>query len=194
MKFTLSWLKKFLKTNSSKQDVINALNKIGLEVESVLDKSEEYKGFKVAEIIAVSQHPDADKLSVCTVYDGKENIHVVCGAPNARAGIKVVLAEVGAVIPNGKFVIKKSKIRGVESCGMLCSAEELLISSDNDGIIELTFNAEVGADFAKYSGLDDVLIDISITPNRGDCASVIGIARDLSAFGLGELYIEEKKI
>lgn len=193
MKFTLSWLKRFIRTNSSTHDIVDALNKIGLEVESITDKSEEYKGFKVAEIKARSQHPDADKLSVCTVYDGKEMLQIVCGAPNARAGIKVVLAEIGAVVPNGKFAIKKSKIRGVESCGMLCSAGELLLSSDSDGIIELPSDAIVGCDFASYQGLDDVLIDISITPNRGDCASVIGIARDLAAFGLGELHLDNKE-
>ena len=109
MKFTLSWLKRFIRTNSSTHDIVDALNKIGLEVESITDKSEEYKGFKVAEIKARSQHPDADKLSVCTVYDGKEMLQIVCGAPNARAGIKVVLAEIGAVVPNGKFAIKKKR-------------------------------------------------------------------------------------
>jgi len=194
MKFTLSWLKQFVETSASAAEVVQALDNIGLEVESVEDRGSVYADFIIAEIISTAPHPDADKLAVCQVYDGKNNLQIVCGAPNARAGIKVVLAPVGAVVPNGNFAIKASKIRGVESCGMMCSADELLLGGDSDGIIELPAEVVPGASFAEYAGLNDVLIDISITPNRGDCASVIGVARDLSAFGLGVLTIPASSV
>jgi phenylalanyl-tRNA synthetase beta chain len=188
MKFTLSWLKEYLETNSTLDEISNKLTSIGLEVEDITDFSKILKPFQVAEILEATQHPNADKLRVCKVDAGNGKIlQIVCGAPNARAGIKVVLANIGVNIPNGNFEIKKSKIRGVESEGMLCSASELNISEDSEGIIELPQNSLVGDESAKYMGLDDAVIEIAITPNRGDCLGVYGIARDLSATGIGTL-------
>jgi phenylalanyl-tRNA synthetase beta chain len=187
MKFTLSWLKSFLDTNASIQEICEKLTILGLEVEEVIDKTKELGSFKVAEIIEATQHPNADKLRVCKVNNGSQILQIVCGASNARAGIKVVLAEVGALIPNGQFKIRASEIRGVKSEGMLCSAEELSIGGDSDGIIELPLEANPGESFLKYFGLDDPVIDIFVTPNRGDCLGVYGIARDLAASGIGAL-------
>jgi phenylalanyl-tRNA synthetase beta chain len=187
MRFTLSWLKEFLDTNASLKEILEKLTDIGLEVEEVVDYAEKLKPFIVAEIIDAAQHPEADKLRVCKVNNGKEILQIVCGAPNARAGIKVVLAPIGSLIPNGDFKIKASKIRGVESNGMLCSAEELELDGDSEGIIELPSSAIVGTPFVDAYGLNDAMIDISITPNRGDCLGVYGIARDLAARGVGQL-------
>lgn len=190
MKFTLSWLNQFLLGDLSTNAATEGLDKLGLEVESVEDKGLIYANFVIAEIISTAPHPDAERLSVCQVYDGKHTMQIVCGAHNARAGIKVVLAPVGTIIPNGQFTIKSSKIRGIESHGMMCSAEELLLGyPNNDGIIELPLDVIPGTLFAEYAGLNEVVIDISLTPNRGDCASVLGIARDLSALNLGKLTI-----
>ncbi|MFI4984026.1 MAG: phenylalanine--tRNA ligase subunit beta [Rickettsiales bacterium] len=187
MKFTYSWLKGVLKTTKSAAEIAEKLSLIGLEVEEFTDKSKIYEPFIVAEILEAVQHPGADKLRVCKVNNGKETLQIVCGAPNARAGIKVVLAPIGAVIPNGGFAIKKSAIRGEESNGMLCSADELELPGGSEGIIELAVDAIVGESFANYAGLDDAVIDVSITPNRGDATNVYGIARDLCAAGYGEL-------
>jgi phenylalanyl-tRNA synthetase beta chain len=186
MRFTLSWLKKFLDTDETLSKIAHTLTHIGLEVEAIHDKGAELSAFTVAEIIEAVQHPDADKLRVCKVQTGHEILQIVCGASNARAGIKVVLASVGAVIPNGNFVIKKSSIRGVESNGMLCSAEELGIDGDHEGIIELPLSANIGEPFAKYFGLDEPVIHINVTPNRADALGVYGIARDLAASGMGK--------
>ena len=195
MKFTLSWLKKHIDLNPdySIEKLCKKLDEIGLEVESCEDSSQKYKNFTIAEVISAEQHPNADSLRVCKVNTGSETLNIVCGAPNARAGIKVVLAKIDAVVPNGSFVIKKSKIRGVESEGMLCSAEELDLTHDprfesNDGIIEINNNAEVGIAFSEYAGLNEVMIEIALTPNRRkDCASVYGVARDLAAARVGKL-------
>ncbi|MFO1242985.1 MAG: phenylalanine--tRNA ligase subunit beta [Rickettsiales bacterium] len=187
MKFTLSWLKEFLDTNASVAEISAKLTALGLEVESVEDKSETLKAFTVAEILAAEKHPDADRLRVCQVLTHAGERQIVCGAPNARAGIKVILADIGVTIPNGNFVIKKSKIRGVESNGMLCSAAELGLGENSDGIVELPANAKVGDSIVSVLGLDDPLFDIAITPNRGDCLGVYGIARDLAASGIGTL-------
>lgn len=187
MKFTLSWLKQFLDTNANLSDICHQLTMIGLEVEEIIDHSEDLATFEVAEIISAERHPDADKLQVCQVKTSSGTNQIVCGAPNARAGIKVVLAKEGTVIPNGNFKIKKAKIRGVASNGMLCSADELGIGKDSDGIIELNDNAEVGESFINCQGLDDPVIHINITPNRADALGVYGIARDLAAAGLGTL-------
>ncbi len=190
MKFTLSWLKEFLDTTASVEEISETLTAIGLEVESVENRGEALKSFTVAEILAAEKHPDADKLQVCTVrtHDGERQI--VCGAPNARAGIKVALADIGVTIPRDGFTIKKAQIRGVESSGMLCSADELGLGEDSAGIIELPEEATVGDSIVKDLGLDDVLFDIAITPNRGDCLGVYGIARDLAAAGLGRLKVD----
>lgn len=195
MKFTLSWLKEHLDTSAGIAEIADKLTSIGLEVESVSDRAEELKPFTVAKIIEAEKHPNADKLRVCKVDNGNEVLQIVCGAANARAGIKVVLASVGAVIPGNGLVIKKSKIRDVESNGMLCSAEELKIDSEIDGIIELPEDAEVGKAFAPSLGLDDPVIEIAVTPNRADCLGVRGVARDLAAAGLGKLKeIKTQKI
>lgn len=187
MKFTLSWLKKFLITDASIEEVVDRLNKIGLEVEEVVNQSDIYGSFIVAEIISASPHPEADKLRVCKVNNGKEILQIVCGAPNARENIKVVLAPIGVEIPTNGLKIRKSKIRNIESFGMLCSSSELGLGEDSDGIIELDKNYEVGDSLDKAYGLNEVFIEISITPNRGDCLGVYGIARDLAASGLGKL-------
>ena len=187
MKFTFSWLKDFLDTNYAPADIIDILNKIGHEVEEVVSQADIYKPFIVAEITSAIPHPQADKLKICQVNNGKETLQIVCGAPNARAGIKVVLAPVGAVIPASGIIIKQSKIRDQNSCGMLCSGAELLLDNESDGIIELPQTYVVGSSFAENYGLNEVLIDLSITPNRGDCLGVYGIARELAAAGAGKL-------
>ncbi len=187
MKFTLSWLKRFIDTKASLEEITHTLTMIGLEVEEVTDKAAQLQEFEVAEIIGAEKHPDADKLQVCKVQTKQEVLQIVCGAANARAGIKVALAPVGTLIPCGDFKIKKSKIRGVESCGMMCSYEELGLTGDSSGIIELAADAVIGDKVASYLGADDPVIEINITPNRADALGVYGIARDLAAAGLGIL-------
>ncbi len=187
MKFTIGWLKEYLDTSATLNEIVEALTRVGLEVEGVEDKSASLAPFKVAEILEAEKHPNADKLRVCKVNTGSETLQIVCGAPNARAGIKVALAPIGSVIPTNGLVIKQSKIRDVESNGMLCSAAELGLSDDSVGIIELPASAKPGEAFAPLLGLNDPVIEIAITPNRADCLGVRGIARDLAAAGLGTL-------
>lgn len=187
MKFTLSQLKQSLDTNASAQEIAEKLTALGLEVEEVVDKGALYAPFTIAEIRNADKHPNADRLKLCTVWTGSEELQIVCGAPNARTGIKVVLARPGDYIPGLDVTLKLSKIRDVESQGMMCSQRELLLSDEHEGIIELPDDAPVGAKFLDYAGLNETLIDVAITPNRGDCASVYGIARDLAAGGLGTL-------
>jgi phenylalanyl-tRNA synthetase beta chain len=188
MKFPLSWLKDHLETDADAQTIADKLTAIGLEVESVEDAGARLKDFVVARVVTADKHPNADRLHLCSVdAGGKEPVQVVCGAPNARAGIKVVFAQPGTVIPVSGEALKIGTIRGVESRGMMCSGRELLISDDHDGIIELPEDAVVGQPVATALGLTDPVIDISITPNRGDCTSVWGVARDLAAAGLGQL-------
>ena len=196
MKLTLSWLKEHLDTDATVEQIGERLTAIGLEVESITDPGAALKDFIVGEVIAAEKHPNADKLRLCSVSTGKDNLQIVCGAPNARAGIKVVLARPGTVIPATGEALKLGTIRGVESRGMMCSARELLLGEDHDGIIELKPGAEVGAPVIAAlveAGLlaSDPLIDVSITPNRGDAASVYGIARDLAAAGLGTLKTDK---
>jgi phenylalanyl-tRNA synthetase beta chain len=186
MKFTLSWLKEHLDTTASVEKIAETLTAIGLEVENISDKSAELTPFTVAKILHAEKHPEADKLRVCKVESDIGELQIVCGAPNARAGIYVALAKEGAVIPANGMVIKKTKIRNVESCGMLCSAGELGIDGDSEGIIELP-EAKIGESIVKVLGLDDPVIDVAITPNRADCLGVRGIARDLAAVRLGKL-------
>ncbi|CAK6515921.1 phenylalanine--tRNA ligase subunit beta [Rickettsia helvetica] len=196
MKFTLLWLKQFLETSASVTEIAEALIAIGLEVEEVIDKAAELQKFEVAYITNTKPHPSADKLKLCDVETKSGMLQIICGASNARAGIKVVLANIGIEIPNGKFKIKESVIRGEKSCGMLCSEEELLLASESEGIIELPEDAVVGENFTKYYGLDDPIFVINVTPNRGDALGVYGIARDLAAKGIGilkELEISEIK-
>ena len=197
MKFILSWLKEHLDTDADAQTIADKLTSIGLEVESISDAGAALKDFIVAEIVTADKHPNADKLRLCAVNDGgKDNLQIVCGAPNARAGIKVVLARPGTIIPASGEALKIGTIRGVESRGMMCSARELLLGDNHDGIIELPADAKIGSPAATAlaaAGLlsTDPLIDVSITPNRGDAASVWGIARDLAAAGLGKLKSEK---
>jgi len=195
MKFTLSWLKEYLDTDVSVEKICETLNKIGLEVEEMVDKSEELEVFKSVFVEECDTHPDSDHLNVCKVKTHCGDIlQVVCGAPNAKKGMKAILAPVGSVIPNSEMKIKKSKIRGVESCGMLCSARELGLGNDHKGIIELADDVELGKSVAEIYNLSDPLIDIAITPNMGYCLGVRGVARDLASAGLGklkDLYIPE---
>ncbi|MEE8189151.1 MAG: phenylalanine--tRNA ligase subunit beta [Kiloniellales bacterium] len=187
MKFTLKWLKEHLETDATLQEIVDTLPMIGLEVESVLDRAAELAAFTVAYVKEAKKHPDADRLSVCIVDTGTEEVQVVCGAPNARTGMKGVFAAAGSYLPGTDMVLKPGVIRGQQSNGMLVSEREMGISDEHEGIIELPGDAEVGTPFAKVLGLDDPVLDIAITPNRGDCLGVRGIARDLAAAGLGGL-------
>ncbi len=187
MRFTLSWLKEHLETDAGAQTIADTLTRIGLEVESIEDKGAALKDFIVARVVSAEKHPNADKLRLCMVDTGSETMQVVCGAPNAHAGMKGVFARPGTVIPASGEVLKISAIRGVESRGMLCSERELLLSDEHQGIIELASDAVIGAPVAQALGLADPVIDISLTPNRGDCTGVYAIARDLAAAGLGRL-------
>ena len=188
MKFTLNWLKEHLDTDASLEAVTEALTRIGLEVEGVDNPGEKLAAFRVAKVLTAERHPQADKLQVLTVDTGDGSpLQVVCGAPNARAGLVGVLGLPGAVVPANGMELKVSAIRGVESNGMMCSTRELELGDDHDGIIELPADAPVGTAFPDYAGLNDPVIDVSITPNRQDCMGVRGIARDLAAAGLGTL-------
>lgn len=188
MKFTLSWLKEHLETEASLQDILDALNAIGLEVEGVENPGEKLAAFKVAHVLSAERHPQADKLQVLQIDQGDGTpLQVVCGAPNARAGMKGVFGPVGAYVPGADFTLKLAEIRGVVSNGMMCSTKELELGEDHDGIIDLPEDAPVGSVYADYAGLNDPVIDVSITPNRQDCMGVRGIARDLAAKGLGTL-------
>ena len=185
MKFSIEWLRHFLDTEAGVQEIADTLNAIGHEVEGIEDPAEKLAGFTVAEVLTAGPHPDADKLQVLSVSTGEgEPLQVVCGAPNARAGMKGVLGLPGAVVPANGMELKKSKIRGVESNGMMCSVRELELGEEHDGIIELPGDAPVGASFAEYHAASPV-IDVAITPDRPDCMGVMGIARDLAAAGLG---------
>lgn len=180
MQFSEQWLRKWLLTQSSSDQLINALTTLGLEVDSVTPAAPDFSGVVVAKVLTRERHPDADRLSVCTVDTGDQQYNVVCGAPNVRADLKVAFVKVGGVLPDN-FKIKKAKLRGVESQGMICSSRELGLGQEHDGIIELPDDAPVGKDFREYYELNDTMIDVDLTPNRGDCASILGIARDLSA-------------
>jgi phenylalanyl-tRNA synthetase beta chain len=187
MKFSLTWLEDHLETTATVAEICDGLNAIGLEVEGVEDPADKLAGFRVAQVLTAARHPDADKLQVLTVDTGEgAPLQVVCGAPNARAGMKGVLGLPGAVVPANGMVLKKSAIRGVESNGMMCSVRELELGEDHDGIIELPDDAPVGTSFAQYHGSSPV-IEVAVTPNRPDCMGVYGIARDLAAKGLGTL-------
>src|SRR5580704_8500579 len=187
MKFTLAWLKEHLDTDHSLGELADKLTMIGLEVERIEDKVKLFAPFVIARVTEAKQHPNADRLRVCMVDIGSGNpIQVVCGAPNARSGMKGVFAPVGAYIPGKDITLGVGKIRDVESRGMLVSEAELQISDNHDGIIELADDAPVGGSFAKFAGLDDPVIEINLTPNRPDCTGVHGIARDLAAADMGK--------
>ena len=187
MKFPLSLLTRFLNTQASLKTISATLTNIGIEVESIEDKAAALAPFVVAEILEAERHPQADKLQVCKVNTASGTLQIVCGAPNARAGIKVALANIGTVIPTNGMQIKKAAVRGVESQGMLCSAAELGLGADGGGIIELPLDASIGQSIVETLNLNDPIIDVAITANRGDCMGVYGIARDLAAAGLGTL-------
>ncbi len=188
MKFTLSWLKEHLDTDEPLDKLADKLTMIGLEVESIDDKAKALAPFSIARVISAEQHPNADRLRVCMVDtgDGGAPVQVVCGAPNARTGMISVFSPPGTFIPGKNITLGVGTIRGVESRGMLCSAAELQISEDHDGIMELPADAPVGKGYAEWAGLGDPVIEINLTPNRQDCTGVHGIARDLSAADMGK--------
>lgn len=187
MKFTLSWLKEYLDTTASLDEISQKLTAIGLEVEGIQDPAKTLSGFVVGHVLSAEKHPEADRLQCLVVDTGKEKLKVVCGAPNARAGMKGVFAPAGSYIPGSNITLKKSLIRGQESNGMMCSERELELSTEHTGIIELPESAVTGSPAAPALGVDDPVIEINLTPNRGDCAGILGIARDLAAAGLGQL-------
>jgi phenylalanyl-tRNA synthetase beta chain len=185
MKFSLEWLRVFLETDANAAEIADMLNRIGLEVEGVEDPAEKLAGFCVAEVLTAARHPDADRLQVLTVNVGEgEPLQVVCGAQNARAGMKGVLGLPGAVVPANGMELRKNAIRGVTSNGMMCSVRELKLGDEHEGIIELPADAPIGTAFADYRGTSPIF-DVAVTPNRPDCMGVEGIARDLAAAGLG---------
>jgi len=191
MKFTLSWLKDHLETDATLDEICKRLTEIGLEVEDVDDKAA-YKPFVIARVLSAEKHPEADRLKVLSVdagpdVNGGKPLQIVCGAPNARAGLVGALARPGDYVPGIDVTLGVGKIRGVESHGMMCSEKELNMSDNHDGIIDLPEDAPVGTSFAAYAHLDDPVIEINLTPNRPDCTSIFGIARDLAASGLGTL-------
>jgi phenylalanyl-tRNA synthetase beta chain len=187
MKFTFRWLREHLETDADVATVGDALTALGLEVESIEDRAKDLAAFTVGYVTEAKPHPDADRLQICMVDTGNGIVQVVCGAPNARTGMKGVFAAAGTHIPGTGLDLRKGVIRGVESHGMLCSAREMGLGDDHDGIIDLPADAPVGAPFASVMGLDDPVIDIAITPDRADCLGVAGIARDLAAAGMGRL-------
>ncbi|HWL21287.1 MAG TPA: phenylalanine--tRNA ligase subunit beta, partial [Bradyrhizobium sp.] len=188
MKFTLSWLKDHLDTDEPVEKLAEKLTMIGLEVESLDDKAKALAPFTIARVISAEQHPNADRLRVCMVDtgNGAAPVQVVCGAPNARAGLVSVFSAPGTYIPGKNITLGVGTIRGVESRGMLCSAAELQISEDHDGIMELPADAPLGKGYAEWASLGDPVFEINLTPNRQDCTGVHGIARDLAAADMGK--------
>jgi len=175
MKFTLGWLKEHLDTSSDLETIANTLTNIGLEIECIDDPSETYKDFTVAKVLRSEPHPDADKLKVCEVETINGIFQVVCGASNVRSGMLGIFAPENSFIPGTSLHLKKSKIRGVESCGMLVSEKEMSLSNEHEGIIEVDSSLKIGEHFSKLFKLDDPVIEVNITPNRPDCLSVRGI-------------------
>ena len=180
MKFSENWLRSWINPTLSTQELAHQLTMAGLEVDAIIPVAAEFSGVVVAEVLEVAPHPDADKLRICQVNSGGEQAdQIVCGASNVRPGLKVPCAQVGARLPGIK--IKKAKLRGASSSGMLCSASELGLAEQSDGLLELAADAPVGQDIRHYLALDDVSIEIGLTPNRGDCLSLRGLAREVSA-------------
>ncbi len=187
MKIAESWLREWVNPDMDTESLAHQLTMLGHEVDDVVVDGDGLDGVVVGEVLSVAKHPDADRLSVCQVSTGSgEPLEIVCGAPNVVAGMKTPLAQPGVTLPNG-LKLRKSKIRGVVSNGMLCSAAELGLGEESDGIMHLPEDAPVGAAFATYVGLPDAVIDVDLTPNRGDCFSILGIARDVSALTGAEL-------
>lgn len=193
MKFTINWLKRHLETDANDEEICRVLTDIGLELEEFEDKGKEFAPFKVAIVESAEKHPDADKLKVCQVKtaDGK-SVQVVCGAPNARAGMKAIFAPSGTYIPGLDITLKKTKIRGIESNGMMVSEREMCLSDEHEGIIDVDDKYEIGTSITDIYGLDEKIIEIGLTPNRADCAGVRGIARDLAAAGLGTMKDQDE--
>lgn len=188
MKFTLSWLKDHLETAAPLEEIAVTLTRLGLEVEGIENPAERLAAVRVAHVLNAQPHPNADKLRVCSVDTGEgAPVQVVCGAPNARAGMKVAFAPPGMLVPGSGITLKVAEIRGVQSSGMMCSARELELGEDHEGILDLPADAPVGVAYVDYAGLNDPVIDIALTPDRQDCLGVAGIARDLAAAGLGTL-------
>ncbi|MGH7158750.1 MAG: phenylalanine--tRNA ligase subunit beta [Acetobacteraceae bacterium] len=187
MKFSLAWLRSHLETTAPLASIVETLSAIGLEVEAVADRGLALAPFRVAEVIEAVAHPNADRLRLCRVETGSGIVAVVCGAPNAHTGMKAVYAPPGSIIPATGQVLKTGRIRGAESAGMLLSEREMGLGENHDGIVELAPDAPVGASYATWAGLDDPVLEIAVTPNRGDALAVRGIARDLAAAGLGRL-------
>jgi len=195
LKISLNWLKEYVDLkNISTEEIISKLNMSGLEVEDAVDQNEIYKDFIVAFVKEKKKHPNADKLSLCTVDTGKEELQVICGAPNVDAGQKVVFAPIGTLIPKGNFKITKAKIRGIESCGMICAEDELELSDDHSGIMILEDALKQGTPITEALHLNDVILEIAITPNRPDALSHIGVARDLAALFNSKLKLPEIKL
>ena len=197
MKFTLSWLYDHLETDATLEDILYALTDLGLEVEEVSNPGDRLKDFTIGKVISAEKHPDADKLKVCQVDTDEGSSQIICGAPNARAGITVVIAKPGTYVPGIDTTIGVGKIRGIESFGMMCSEREMELSDEHDGIIELP-SGEVGARFTDWPATNDpakvdTVIEIAITPNRPDALGVRGIARDLAARGLGQMKPQDVK-
>ena len=178
MKFSEQWLREWVQPAIDTSELVDTITMAGLEVDGTEPVAGEFSGVVVGQVVSRVQHPDADKLSLCQVTDGTENFQIVCGAANVREGLKIPFAKIGAVLPGG-FKIKKAKLRGVESFGMLCAEAELGMAESSDGLMELADDAPVGADFRAYMGLDDVIVDVDLTPNRGDCLSIAGLAREV---------------
>ncbi|MEC9410448.1 MAG: phenylalanine--tRNA ligase subunit beta, partial [Pseudomonadota bacterium] len=181
MKFSEQWLREWVNPEITTQELVDHLTLAGLEVDGEEAVAGEFTGIVVGQVVSREQHPDADKLSLCQVTDGTENFQIVCGAANVREGLKIPFAKIGAVLPtdDGKgFKIKKAKLRGVESFGMLCAEAELGMAESSDGLMELPDSAPVGADFREYLNLDDTVIEVDLTPNRADCLSIAGLARE----------------
>ena len=195
MKFSLSWISKHIKFNSdiSLDKISNSLTSLGLEVESITDPSKGLEGFIIAKIIEITQHPNADRLKICKLKTEDKEFSVVCGASNVKEGLKAVFAPIGTIIPSSGLVLKKKDIRGYTGEGMLCSEEELGFEAKSSGIIELSDDAPVGKIYSDWLGLSDPIFEVGLTPNRGDCASVLGIARELAVIGLGTLINKNVK-
>ena len=192
MKVSLNWIKDYIDLESiTAKAIINKLTMSGLEVEDALDESEIYNDFIVSYVKEKKKHPNADKLSLCTINTGTEDLQVVCGAPNVEAGQKIVFAPIGTVIPNGGFKIGKVKIRGIESFGMICSESELGLSEDHSGIMVLGEKPQIGKSIVSELGLNDAILEVAITPNRSDALSHIGVARDLAALYDKELLLPQ---
>ena len=195
MKFTWHWLLDHLQTGKNINEIVDTLPKLGLEVASVINLADELKDFISVKVLEVKSHPNADKLNLCKVFDGNNSFNVVCGAPNVKAGMIAVFANINTYVPGINLTLKKTKIRGVSSEGMLCSEKELTLSDNHEGIIELPESSKIGVPIVDVMDLSDPIIEIEITPNRGDCLGVRGIARDLAAAGFGTLKdLEVKEI